>query len=448
MAPPELSNVTDDEPLIDPSLLEGLSDEHRKEALAAAAVAKRAEERAEQRALERALQKKEEERRLERSLEAQQQKQPIFTGIAAATAERAVFVPKRKRGQQKGEEGGPPEADKIAPKESTTHRSSGIATTSVKPSQARARPMLSEKESLAVRQTYLGKTAVEDDEAVIAEKRKKQKPRTNKKTVFKFRWEDTDDTFDASDPLYSSSVSAVQVSRRQKQALSDMGDVATVQSVQSKPLDKMTARDWRIFRENYEITVKGGKSPPPMRSFRESPAPDLPTLHPALLDAIENVMGFKEPTPIQRQSIPIGLQRRDLIGVAETGSGKTIAFGVPLCHYLLNLPKRVLESVAEGGPLALVMAPTRELALQIDGELQKLLSRQQTIKTAGIVGGQPIQAQAMILRNGVHIVVGTPGRLNDMLAMSYMVLNNCSYIVMDEADRMIDMGFKPQMQSM
>jgi hypothetical protein len=440
MAPPDgISNGTNDDiPLIDPSLLEGLSDEQRKEALAAAASAKRAEDRAEQRALERALQKKEEERRRQRNLEAQQQKQPVSTGMAAATTERAVFVPKRKRGQQKVEEG-PPDADKVGPKESTT--------ASVKPSHARARPMLSDKESLAVRQTYLGKTAV-DEEAENAEKRKKQRPRTNKKTTFKFRWEDTDDTFDASDPLYSSSLSAVQVSRRHKQAVSDMGDVATVQSVQSKPLDKMTARDWRIFRENYEITVKGGKSPPPMRSFRESPSPDLPTLHPALLDAIENVLKFKEPTPIQRQSIPIGLQRRDLIGVAETGSGKTVAFGVPLCHYLLNLPNRVLESVAEGGPLALVMAPTRELALQIDGELQKLLSRQQIVKTCGIVGGQPIQQQALILRNGVHIVVGTPGRLNDMLAMSYMVLNNCSYIIMDEADRMIDMGFKPQMQSM
>jgi ATP-dependent RNA helicase DDX23/PRP28 len=440
MALPGISNGTnDDDALIDPSLLEGLSDEQRREALAAAASAKRAEDRAEQRALERALQKKEEERRRQRNLEAQQQKQPVSTGMAAATAERAVFVPKRKRGQQKAEEG-PPEADKVASKESTAAAASSQA-------HARARPMLSDKESLAVRQTYLGKTALED-EAENAEKRKKQRPRTNKKTTFKFRWEDTDDTFDASDPLYSSSLSAVQVSRRHKQAVSDMGDVATVQSVQSKPLDKMTARDWRIFRENYEITVKGGKSPPPMRSFRESPSPDLPTLHPALLDAIENVLKFKEPTPIQRQSIPIGLQRRDLIGVAETGSGKTVAFGVPLCHYLLNLPKRVLESVAEGGPLALVMAPTRELALQIDGELQKLLSRQQIVKTCGIVGGQPIQQQALILRNGVHIVVGTPGRLNDMLAMSYMVLNNCSYIIMDEADRMIDMGFKPQMQSM
>jgi ATP-dependent RNA helicase DDX23/PRP28 len=159
-------------------------------------------------------------------------------------------------------------------------------------------------------------------------------------------------------------------------------------------------------------------------------------------------MRYTDPTPIQRQSIPIGLQRRDLIGIAETGSGKTVAFGVPLCHYLLNLPMRVLESVADGGPLALVMAPTRELALQIDGELAKLLSRQNIVKSCGIVGGQPVQQQAQMIRNGVHIVVGTPGRLNDMLAMSYMVLNNCSYTILDEADRMLDMGFQPQIKSM
>jgi ATP-dependent RNA helicase DDX23/PRP28 len=170
-------------------------------------------------------------------------------------------------------------------------------------------------------------------------------------------------------------------------------------------------------------------------------------LHPALLDAIENVLRFKAPSPIQRQAIPIGLQRRDLIGIAETGSGKTVAFGVPLCHYLLQLPTDVLQSVAAEGPLALVMAPTRELALQIHGELDKLLSRQNQIQTAAIVGGQPIQQQAQMLRTGVHIVVGTPGRINECIEMAYCVLNQCCYIVMDEADRMIDMGFAPQMES-
>jgi ATP-dependent RNA helicase DDX23/PRP28 len=128
-------------------------------------------------------------------------------------------------------------------------------------------------------------------------------------------------------------------------------------------------------------------------------------------------------------------------------SGKTIAFGLPLCHYLLNLPAHVLDSVADNGPLALVMAPTRELALQIDVELTKLLSRQRRIRTCPIVGGQAIQQQAQEVRKGVHIVVGTPGRINDCIEMAYLVLNQCCYIVLDEADRMVDMGFLPQVES-
>lgn len=116
---------------------------------------------------------------------------------------------------------------------------------------------------------------------------------------------------------------------------------------------------------------------------------------------------------------------------------QTIAFGVPLCHYLLNLPDAVLQSVADEGPLALVMAPTRELALQIDVELQKLLSRQNAVRVVAIVGGQPIQQQAQVIRQGVHIIVGTPGRINDCIEQAYLVLNQCCYIVMDEADRMV-----------
>jgi ATP-dependent RNA helicase DDX23/PRP28 len=116
-------------------------------------------------------------------------------------------------------------------------------------------------------------------------------------------------------------------------------------------------------------------------------------------------------------------------------------------QYLLHLPQSVLNRVAEDGPLALVVAPTRELALQIHGELQKLLSRQDQIKTCVIVGGQSLTTQAQQLREGVHVVVGTPGRMNECIEMAYLVLNRCCYVVLDEADRMIDMGFAPQMES-
>lgn len=95
--------------------------------------------------------------------------------------------------------------------------------------------------------------------------------------------------------------------------------------IDRKPLSEMTSRDWRIYRENHNIVCKGGKAPPPLRNFR-----DGNLLHPQLLRALEQVMQYRAPTPIQRQAIPIGLERRDLIGIAETGSGKTAAFGVPL----------------------------------------------------------------------------------------------------------------------
>jgi ATP-dependent RNA helicase DDX23/PRP28 len=120
---------------------------------------------------------------------------------------------------------------------------------------------------------------------------------------------------------------------------------------------------------------------------------------------------------------------------------------VPLLQYIFLLSPEFTGRVADEGPLALVLAPTRELALQIHGEFQKLLSRQSNIKATVVVGGQSIQHQAQELRQGVHVVVGTPGRINDCIEMAYMVLNQCCYIVLDEADRMIDMGFKPQMES-
>lgn len=448
------------------AFLEKLTFAERKEALAAAAAAKRAEERAEQRALERAMREKEDERRRQQQEEKDSTsrgsnklngRSSMLRNDNPAAKDRVVFIPKRKREQIQNEssektvEPAPINGTKVVAAAVDKHAY-------ITPYEA---PTLSEKERMAVKETYLGKSAIEQEDDQIQHRKK---VKTNKKITFKFRWDEADDTSnfnDDHDPLYAPLVPAAAASRRSRDAPSASvnkqnqqlqrligGEVSSMVTVMSKSLNKMTARDWRIFRENFEITVKGGQAPPPMRSFIESPAPYLPKLHPALLDAIQNVLRFKDPSPIQRQAIPIGLQRRDLIGISETGSGKTVAFGVPMCHYLLNLPASVLASVADQGPLALVMAPTRELALQIDVELQKLLSRQQSIKSCAVVGGQPIQQQAQHIRKGVHIIVGTPGRINDCIEMAYLVLNQCCYIVMDEADRMIDMGFAPQMESM
>ena len=329
------------------AFLARLTPAEREEALAAAAAARRAEERAEQRALERALRQKEEERRRERQAEQEAQVGGKAGSLVAlrgnhlddtnSSKERVVFVPKRKREQLQKEQqqqqqqsnGGTSKTAKAAVVSSnvTTNTAAAAATDSAparnKEHEQQA-PTLSEKERMIVRETYLGKSATEQEDEQAA-KRKMQK--SNKKITFKFRWDNTDDTFHDDDPLYASMLPASRTaaSKQKKtdklQKMMGSSEVSSLQTVLSKPLEKMTARDWKILRESFEITVKGGKAPPPMRSFRESPAPAyLPQLHPALLEAIEHVLNFKEPSPIQRQTIPIGLQRRDLIGIAETGT--------------------------------------------------------------------------------------------------------------------------------
>ncbi|KAL1115883.1 hypothetical protein AAG570_006172 [Ranatra chinensis] len=200
----------------------------------------------------------------------------------------------------------------------------------------------------------------------------------------------------------------------------------------------MTERDWRIFREDYNITIKGGKIPDPIRSWKEAHFP------PEILDIIEKV-GYKEATPIQRQAIPIGLQNRDIIGVAETGSGKTLAFLIPLIMWIQSLPKIDRMEDADQGPYAIILAPTRELAQQIEEETNKF-AVPLGIRTVVVVGGLSREEQGFRLRLGCEIVIATPGRLIDVLENRYLVLNQCTYIVLDEADRMIDMGFEPDVQ--
>lgn len=198
----------------------------------------------------------------------------------------------------------------------------------------------------------------------------------------------------------------------------------------------MDDRDWRIMREDFDILVKGGRAVNPLRKWDECP------MHPLLRRAIDD-MGYTAPTPIQRQAIPMGLAGRDLIGVAETGSGKTAAFLIPLLTYVLSQPLEVRERVAEQGPLALVMAPTRELAQQIEDECTKL-AKHAAVRSAAVVGGVNIAEQSLKLRSGVDVVIGTPGRLIESVESRYLVLHQCRYVVLDEADKMIDLGFEPQ----
>lgn len=145
--------------------------------------------------------------------------------------------------------------------------------------------------------------------------------------------------------------------------------------------------------------------------------------------------GFSAPTPIQEQAIPPALAGRDVIGCAQTGTGKTAAFVIPIIERLPLLPK--------GQPQALILAPTRELALQILATIEKL-GRSRRISATVIVGGADMQAQIRGLRQSPNILVATPGRLLDHMWNGTILLSSIRMLVLDEADRMLDMGFAPQ----
>lgn len=207
-----------------------------------------------------------------------------------------------------------------------------------------------------------------------------------------------------------------------------------------KDLKDMTERDWRIFREDYEIVIKGAHVANPIRNWSELSG-EVPS---RILDIIEQC-GYDEPTPIQRQAIPIGLKNRDIIGVAETGSGKTLAFLIPLLSWITSLPKSSRMMDDDLGPYALILAPTRELAKQIKEETLKF-AKALDIRAALITGGESCEGQSVELRSGVDILVATPGKLLEMLESHYLVLSRCSYVVLDEADRMIDKNFEEALQ--
>ena len=160
-------------------------------------------------------------------------------------------------------------------------------------------------------------------------------------------------------------------------------------------------------------------------------------LHPNLLKGIRD-LGFIRPTPIQKEAIPPILAGRDVIGCAQTGTGKTAAFVLPILDRLLKSPKSPFAR-------ALIIAPTRELALQSMEHLRSL-SRHVHLKGAAIFGGVPIDPQKQAIKNGVDIISATPGRLLDLIYQGLMNFGAVEVLVLDEADRMLDMGFLPDVQ--
>jgi ATP-dependent RNA helicase DeaD len=156
-----------------------------------------------------------------------------------------------------------------------------------------------------------------------------------------------------------------------------------------------------------------------------------------ILRAVEE-MGYTQPSPIQLQAIPFVLQGRDVIGQAQTGTGKTAAFAIPIID--LVDPDFIK-------PQAIILCPTRELAVQVEGEIQKLAKYHRKISSVAIYGGESIDRQIRVLKKGVQIVVGTPGRVQDHINRGTLKLHDAGIIVLDEADEMLDMGFRDDIEA-
>lgn len=162
---------------------------------------------------------------------------------------------------------------------------------------------------------------------------------------------------------------------------------------------------------------------------------DMLGLKPILAKTLKEA-GFKEPTPIQNQAIPIALDGHDIMGLAQTGTGKTLAFGLPLMEHLLSLHGKPEPKTAR----ALILAPTRELVNQIADNL-RVFSNSTPVKITTVVGGQSIGRQISVLSRGTDILVATPGRLMDLMDRRAIDLSTVKHLVLDEADQMLDMGF-------
>uniref|UniRef100_A0A8C4XHY5 Probable ATP-dependent RNA helicase DDX41 n=1 Tax=Erpetoichthys calabaricus TaxID=27687 RepID=A0A8C4XHY5_ERPCA len=203
------------------------------------------------------------------------------------------------------------------------------------------------------------------------------------------------------------------------------------------------ARNDRV-RKKYHILVEGEDIPPPIKSFKEMKFPA------AILRGLKK-KGIVHPTPIQIQGIPTILSGRDMIGIAFTGSGKTLVFTLPLIMFCLEQEKR-LPFFKREGPYGLIICPSRELARQTHGIIEyycRLLQEDGAplLRCALCIGGMSVKEQMEVVKNGVHMMVATPGRLMDLLQKKMVGLDICRYLALDEADRMIDMGFEEDIRT-
>eukprot|EP01080_Neovahlkampfia_damariscottae_P005665 gene5665-9486_t len=322
-------------------------------------------------------------------------------------------------------------------------------------------------------ESYFDQAELEDIKKSFLGENKPQKKqyKPSDRTKFVFDWDESEDTSHDINPIYNQKHEAMLLFGRGKRAGMDekehekntkfytdyVQERAKAENITLAPKKKsrfeleenvkhwsqksqkeMTQRDWRIFCEDHDIATKGGKVPHPIRDWEEGNFPKF------IKDAIKKAK-YDKPTPVQMQCIPVGLQNRDVIGLSETGSGKTAAFLIPLLVYISKLPKMTSMN-CYNGPYALILAPTRELATQILVEAEKL-SEFMDIKIVSLIGGVSKQEQSYALKQGAELIIGTPGRILDTIDSRIIVLNQCNYVVLDEFDKMISMNFIDQVNS-
>eukprot|EP01136_Pigoraptor_vietnamica_P021212 Opistho-1_new@71113 len=196
----------------------------------------------------------------------------------------------------------------------------------------------------------------------------------------------------------------------------------------------MTPAEVESFRKTNQMTIVGKNVPKPIRTFEEAAFPKY------VMDTIRE-QGFEKPTPIQAQGWTMALSGRDMVGIAQTGSGKTLSYILPALIHIKAQPK--LER--GDGPIALVLAPTRELAVQIQ-EVAATFGVPARVRNTCVYGGASKGPQIRDVQRGCEIVIATPGRLIDLVKMGKTTLRRVTYLVLDEADRMLDMGFEPQLR--
>jgi ATP-dependent RNA helicase DDX41 len=239
-----------------------------------------------------------------------------------------------------------------------------------------------------------------------------------------------------------------QVMSIQKNALNSASEVASglkfTESIKTdwRPLRRvraLTEVDRIALRAKWNILVEGDDVPPPCGSFEDMRLPE------PIIKALD-AKGIQRPTPIQAQGLPVAFSGRDMIGIAFTGSGKSLAFCLPLL--MLALQEEVRLPLIRGeGPIGIILAPSRELARQHADTLQHFATflarsgRYPELRIMVSIGGEDIKTQLESIQRGVHMVVATPGRLGDHLTKRRITLDLCRYIVLDEGDRMLDMGF-------